>query len=71
MNQILGDKAMRLSWDNKNKNSDILHGNTDYSIFSDYKGSISKFWNDFFAGRSNLDLTGSNSELVHRRLIQL
>lgn len=61
VNQVLGERASQISWDNINKNGNILQAHTDFSILSEYKGSIMKFWNECFAGKSNLDLTGNKS----------
>lgn len=61
VNQVLGERASQISWENINKNGNILQGDTDFSILSDYKGSIMKFWNECFAGKSTLDLTGNKS----------
>lgn len=49
----------------------IVNGGTNYSILSDFKGSIIKLWNEFFEGKTNLDLSTDRGELIKKRLFHL
>lgn len=49
----------------------VIPGGSNYSILSDFKGSILKLWNEFFEGRTNIDLSKDRAELIKKRLFHL
>ena len=54
---ILGDRAATLAWEESTGgNSQIIQGGSDYSILSDFKGSIVRLWDDFFSGNNAIQL---------------
>lgn len=46
--EILGDRAANLAWEQAQGGLTIVPGGSNYSILSDFKGSILKLWSDFF-----------------------
>lgn len=69
--EIIGDRAASLAWDQSQGGLTIVPGGSNYSILSDFKGSILKLWNDFFEGKSSLDLSSDRAELIKKRLFHL
>ena len=54
---IIGDRAATLSWEeNLGGNAQIIQGGSNYSILSDFKGSIIRLWDDFFSGNNGIQL---------------
>jgi hypothetical protein len=69
--EIIGDRAATLAWEKNNGGLSIIPGGSNYSILSDFKGSILKLWTDFFEGKTTLDLSSDRAELIKKRLFQL
>jgi hypothetical protein len=67
----LGDRAAFLEWEKNNGGITVIPGGSNYSILSEFKGSILRLWNEFFAGKTNLQLSGDQIEVVRRRLFHL
>ena len=53
---ILGDQAATLAWEQRVGNVEILPGGSNYSILSDFKGSIVRLWDDFFSGKTGIQM---------------
>jgi hypothetical protein len=60
-----------LAWDQAQGGLTLVSGGTNYSILNDFKGSILKLWNEFFEGKTNIDLSKDRAELIKRRLFHL
>lgn len=69
--EILGDRAATLAWTQNQGGLTIVPGGSNYSILSDFKGSILKLWNDFFEGKSSVDLSADRAGLIKKRLFHL
>lgn len=69
--EILGDRAASLAWEQSTGGLQIIPGGSNYSVLSDFKGSIIKLWNDFFEGKTTLDLSADKAELIRKRLFHL
>lgn len=48
VNEIIGDQAAQLQWEQTIGECEIIPGGTNYSILSDFRGSILRLWKDFF-----------------------
>ncbi len=69
--EIIGDRAANLAWDQLQGGLQIIPGGSNYTILSDFKGSILKLWNDFFEGKTTIDLSKDKAELIKKRLFHL
>ena len=57
MFDIIGDRAATLAWEESTGgNPQIIQGGSNYSILSDFKGSIVRLWDDFFSGNNAIQL---------------
>lgn len=68
---ILGDRQATLEWEQRVGNVEILPGGTNYSILSDFKGSIVRLWEDFFSGKNSIQLEADKKEQLQKRLMLL
>ena len=68
---ILGDRAAILEWEHRVGNVEILPGGTNYSILSDFKGSIVRLWDDFFTEKNGIKLEADQREQLQKRLMLL
>ena len=53
---IIGDRTATLEWDQTYGDVEIIPGGTNYSILTDFKGSIVRLWDEFFSGNSGIQL---------------
>lgn len=69
---ILGDRAATLAWEQSTGGQvQILPGGSNYSILSDFKGSVVRLWDDFFSGKSGIQLEAGKKEELQKRLMLL
>ena len=52
-------------------NVEIINGGSNVSILSDFKGSISRLWEDFFSGKTGVQLQTDVKDQLQKRLLLL
>ena len=68
---IIGDRAAVLEWERRVGNVEIFPGGTNVSILNEFKGSITRLWEDFFCGDTGLKLSTEKEDQLRKRLLLL
>lgn len=68
---IIGDRAAVLEWERRVGNVEIYPGGSNVSILNEFKGSITRLWEDFFCGDTGLKLSTEKEDQLRKRLLLL